>query len=178
MALGAEEAALLVRATARVSAAVFAASLVAAARRLAADDAMDIGAARRADVAAFAAFLAAHTIHFGSVLMLAVATSGQNIRDAGGYSATFVVGAAFYAACAAVLRAKLRTAPRWTTVAQRRTEIGTIAVVWVVFFQAYALRLLQSVWFTALAVALAAALAMFAAAAARRRKPQAARVLL
>ena len=178
MPLGAEETALVVRATARVSAAVFAASLVFAARRLAAGAAVDVRAARRADVGAFAVFLAAHTIHFASVALLAAATGGQNIRDAGGYIGTFVVAGAFYAACAAVLRGKLRGAPRWTTAAERRTEIGTTAIVWIVFFQAYALRLRQSLWFTALAVGLAAALAMFAAAAARRRKPQAARVLL
>src|SRR5438045_5786347 len=178
MPLGAEETAVVVRLTARVSAAVFAVSLLASARRLAAGETADVGAARRVDIAAFAVFLAAHTIHFAAVLMLAAASGGANIRGAGGWIPTLVVAAAFYAACGAVLRGKLRAAPRWTAAGPRRLEVATMAIVWIVFFQAYALRLLQSAWFTALAAALAASLAMFATAAARRPKPQAARVLL
>jgi len=165
MPLGAEETAVVVRLTARVSAAVFAAGLVAAARRLASGESA-AGAARRADIAAFGAFLGAHTIHFAAVLMLAAATSGANIRSAGGWLPTLAVAAAFYAACGAVLRGKLRAAPRWTTAAARRLDVATMAIVWIVFFQAYALRLLQSAWFTALAVALAASLGLYAAAAA------------
>jgi len=172
MPFGAEETAVVARLTARVSAAVFAASLVAAARRLAAGGTADVGAARRADIAAFAAFLAAHTIHFAAVLLLAAATAGENIRSAGGWIPTLVVAAAFYAACGGVLRGKLRPAPRWTTARQRRLDVATMAIVWLVFFQAYALRLLQSAWFTALAAALAASLALFAAAAASGRRPK------
>jgi len=185
--LGAGEAATLVRATARVSAAVFAASLAAAARRLSVGDARGqrgltptgsrLHAARRADIGAFAAFLAAHTIHFAAVLMLAAATGGENIRNAGGWLPTLAAAAAFYASCAVVLRGKLRQAARWTTTGTRRLDVATMAIVWLVFFQAYALRVFQSPWFAALAVVLAAAFALFAAAASRRQ-PQAERAML
>jgi hypothetical protein len=175
MPLGVEETAALVRATARVSALVFAASLAAAARRLAAG--ADIRAARRADIAAFAAFLGAHTIHFATVLMLAGATSGENIRHAGGWIPTLAAAGAFYASCAAVLRGRLRQTARWATAGARRLDVATMAILWLVFFQAYALRLFQSAWFAALAVVLAASLALFAAAA-RPRQPQAERAML
>jgi len=178
MALDADQTALLVRVTARASAAVFAASLVAAARRLADDDSVDARAARRADVAAFAGFLTAHTIHFASVLLLAAATGGENIRNAGGWIPTLAAAGAFYVSCGAVLRGKLRQAARWTTAGARRLDIATMAIVWLVFFQAYALRLTQSRWFAALAIVLGASAAMFATSAAGRRKPQAARVML
>jgi len=52
-----------------------------------------------------------------------------------------------------------------------------MAILWLVFFQAYALRLFQSAWFAALAVVLAASLALFAAAA-RPRQPRAERAML
>jgi hypothetical protein len=164
-----EAAALLVRVTARVSAALFAVSLLAAARRLGARDRAAVPALRRGDLAAFAAFVAGHTIHFAAVALLAVATAGQNIRDAGGYVATAAVGLAFYAACAGVLRAKARDTAGWTAAGQRRIEIATIVVVWIIFFQAYALRLTQSLLYAALALGLAAALARFLA---RARTPR------
>ena len=175
MGLDPEETALLVRATARVSALVFAASLAAAARRLAAGT--DIRAARRADIAAFGAFLGTHTIHFASVLMLAAATGGENIRDAGGWIPTLAAAGAFYASSASVLRGKLRQTARWATSGARRLDVATMAILWLVFFQAYALRLFQSVWFAALAAVLAASRALFAAAA-RPRQPQAERAML
>ena len=160
MAVDSDQAALIVRVTARVSAVVFATSLLAAARRLGAD-AAGAAATRRADLAAFAAFVTMHTIHFAAVALLAVVTAGQNIRNAGGYTATAIGGLAFYAACAAVVRAKARGGVRWTSVAERRTEVWTSAGVWLIFFQAYALRLGQSLLFVAIAIGLAAALGRF-----------------
>ena len=164
MAVDGDQAALIVRVTARVSAVVFATSLLAAARRLGADDA-GVSAVRRADLAAFAVFIAMHTIHFAAVALLAVVTAGQTIRDAGGYTATAVGGLAFYAACAAVVRAKARLGIGWTSVAERRTEVWTSTGVWLIFFQAYVLRLGQSLLFVAMAIGLAAALGRFLARA-------------
>src|SRR5262249_27333220 len=117
MALDPERTAIVVRVTARVSAAVFTASLIAAARRLSAGPASDVELNRRIDIGAFAVFVLAHTIHFASVGLLAAATGGRTIRDAGGYAGTLLVGAAFYAACGAVLRAKSRTTTRWANAA-------------------------------------------------------------
>jgi hypothetical protein len=164
MSLSVETAALLVRVTARVSAASFAISLGASASRLGAGAAA-LAARRRSDLAAFGLFIAAHTVHFASVALLAWVTEGRNIRDAGGYAATGAAGLAFYAACGAVLRSKARRAARWSATGQRRLEVSTSAIIWIIFFQAYALRLTQSALFAALALALAAALALFLARA-------------
>jgi hypothetical protein len=178
MPLDVEQAALLVRVTARVSAGVFATALVASARRLSAGGTLGLRRYRRADLACFTLFLVAHTIHFAAVGVLAFASAGQNIRDAGGYAPTAAVAVAFYVACGAVLRAKARTAPRWKTAGERRVEICTSGVLWIVFVQAYALRLAQSWLFAALALVLTGSFALFAAAAARHNQPQDARVML
>jgi len=164
MAVDSDQAALIVRVTARVSAAVFAVSLVAAARRLRASDTALIRA-RRHDLAAFGTWVAVHTIHFAAVLLLAVASGGRNIRDAGGWTGTIVVALAFYVACAAVVRAKARRGIGWTSVAGRRIELWTSVAVWLIFFQAYALRLGESLLFAAMAIGLAAALGRFLARA-------------
>lgn len=156
-----DDAALLVRVTARVSAVLYAMSLLAGARRLRARDAAALGAARRDDLAAFGIWIAAHSIHFAAVALLAVVTAGQNIRDAGGYLGTLAVGLAFYTGCGAVVRVKGRPTAGWTAAGQRRLETSIAIVIWIVFFQAYALRALQSPWFATLALVLAAALATF-----------------
>jgi len=65
-----------------------------------------------------------------------------------------------------VLRVKLR--PRgWRSVPERRLELGLLVIVSLVFFQAYALRLLQSWFFAALAALLAYSVAGFVRAALR-----------
>jgi len=156
-----DDAALLVRVTARVSAVLFAMSLFAGARRLGARDAALLGAARRDDLAAFGVWIAAHSIHFAAVALLAFVTAGQNIRGAGGYLATLAVGLAFYAGSGAVVRVKARPSTGWTAAGQRRLETGLAIVIWIVFIQAYARRALQSPWFATLAIGLAAALAAF-----------------
>lgn len=168
MALDVEQAALLVRVTARVSAVVFATALVVSARRLSAGATTEPMRYRSADLGCFTLFLVAHTIHFAAVVALAVAAAGQNIRDAGGYLVTGVAAIAFYVACGTVLRVKTRETPRWTTSGARRIEIWINGVVWIVLVQAYALRFVQSWLFAALALVLTGSLALFAAAAAAR----------
>jgi hypothetical protein len=145
MAVDSELAALIVRVTARVSAVVFATSLLAAARRLGGGD-TGMAAARRADLAAFAAFVVMHTIHFAAVALLAVVTAGQ-------YD------------CGAGVLAKARGGSGWPSVAERRIEVWTSMGLWLIFFQAYALRLGQSLLFVAMAIGLAAALGRFLARA-------------
>jgi hypothetical protein len=72
----------------------------------------------------------------------------------------------FYAGAGIVLRIKLR--PRgWRSTGERRLELGLLVIVWLVFFQAYALRLFQSWLFAALAVLLAYSVAGFLRAALR-----------
>ena len=156
-----DAATLLVRLTARTSAGLFAASLLAGARRLGPPRPLARHSLRRDDLAAFGAWVAAHSIHFAAVARLSFVTDGQTIRAAGGYAGTLAVGLAFYAACIAVFRVKARPGAGWATIGQRRVETWTAVVIWIIFFQAYALRLNRSPWFATLAVLLAAALAAF-----------------
>ena len=163
MTVDAQQAALLVRATARLSAVIVAGNLLAAARRA---EAVRAPALRTMDVATFLAFLASHTVHFVCVWLLAAATGGENIRRAGGWVLVVITALVFYAGASAVLRVKLR--PRgWRSARERSLELGLLVIVWLVFFQAYALRLLQSWLFAALAVLLAYSVAAFLRAALR-----------
>ena len=163
MTVDAQQAAMLVRITARVSAVIVAGNLLAAARRA---ESVGSSALRTMDVATFVAFLASHTVHFACVWLLAVATAGDNIRRAGGWMLVDMAALAFYAGAGIVLRVKLR--PRgWRSVPERRLELGLLVIVSLVFFQAYALRLLQSWFFAALAALLAYSVAGFVRAALR-----------
>ena len=163
MTVDAQQAAMLVRATARLSAAIVAGNLLVAMRRA---EAVGSSSFRTMDVATFVAFLVSHTVHFACVWLLAVATGGDNIRSAGGWILVVMAALAFYAGAAIVLSVKLR--PRgWRSVSERRLELGLLVIVWLVFFQAYALRLLQSWLFAALAVLLAYSVAGFLRAALR-----------
>jgi len=163
LALDAQHAALLVRVTARVSAAIVAGHLLVAAHRA---EAVGSPALRTADVATFCAFLASHTVHFACVWLLAVATAGDNIRRAGGWALVVIVALVFYAGAGVVLRVKQRPLG-WRSARERRTEVGLLIIVWLVFFQAYALRLLQSWLFATLAALLAYSVAGFLRAALR-----------
>jgi hypothetical protein len=53
-----------------------------------------------------------------------------------------------------VLRLKARPVAEWPSAGQKRLETGLLVVVWLVFFQAYALRFTQSWLFAVLAVLL------------------------
>lgn len=152
MALDAEQAAALVRATARVSAVIIATNLLVVARRIGGGGSATT--LRTADVATFAAFLVSHTIHFICVALLGIATGGENIRNAGGWPIAVAAAAVFYAGAVVLLRIKARPVAGWTSAAQRRVETGLLVVVWLVFFQAYALRFTQSWLFAVLAVLL------------------------
>ena len=152
MALDAEQAATLVRVTARVSAVIVATNLLVAARRIGGGGSP--AALRTADIATFAAFLVSHTIHFICVALLSAATGGENIRNAGGWPLVVAAAAVFYAGAAVVLRIKARPVAGWTSAVQKRLETALLVVVWLVFFQAYALRFTQSWLFAVLAVLL------------------------
>jgi hypothetical protein len=105
MTVDAQQAAMLVRVTARVSAVIVAGNLLAATRRA---ESVGSSALRAMDVATFVAFLASHTVHFACVWLLAVATAGDNIRRAGGWMLVDIAALAFYAGAGIVLRVKLR----------------------------------------------------------------------
>lgn len=91
---------LIVRVTARFSAAAFAAALILFVaghqhdqRRL------------RIGTRLFAAFIVAHTIHFGTVAWLAAVTRVENIRQRDGWTVVLTVALLFYVAAFVVLRA-------------------------------------------------------------------------
>src|SRR5437867_5080974 len=118
MAIDAQQAALLVRVTARVSAAIVAADLVTAARRAARPGS---AALRTADMATFVAFLASHTVHFVCVLLLAAAPGGENIRNSGGWVLVVMAALMFYGGAGMVVRVKLR---RLAQPRERRVELA------------------------------------------------------
>jgi len=168
MSIDAGLAALLVRATARVSAVILSASLLVAARRLGGHEKAAlpvIAGARRLDVATFTAFIASQTIHFICVALLTIAISGANIDGPGGYPAVVAVGLLFYAGCALVRRAKQRPDAEWASRPQWHREVWPLVAIWLVFFVAYASRPLQSWFFAGLALVLLYSLARFLIAA-------------
>jgi hypothetical protein len=174
MALDAGQAALLVRATARVSAVMLAGNLLVAARRIGAGDTggperAALRAPRTLDIGVFVAFIVSHTIHFICVGLLTIATAGANIDARTGYAPVIAVGVLFYLACAAVLRVKLRRRSGWARPKDRHIEVWTLAAIWLAFFQAYVTRPLQWWLFAALAVVLLYALARFVSASLRSR---------
>ena len=163
-----ELAAAAVRTTARISAVLLAVNLIVTARRLAAITPvepdtqtarrgietqaslgpampgalrfLDWPDARTLDLATFAAFLVSHTVHFTSVALLAFATDGASIRDSGGWTAAMVVGSLFFLSTWGVFRGKRRAGASWTSTWSRRREIVVLTVIWLIFFQAFALR--------------------------------------
>jgi hypothetical protein len=90
---------LMVRLTARLSAASFAAALIVFAAGYPHHRQRERFATRL-----FAGFIVAHTIHFGTVGWLAVVTANENIQERGGWTAVASVAVLFYAAAFVVLR--------------------------------------------------------------------------
>lgn len=170
--MDAGQAALLVRATARVSAVILAGNLLVAARRVggaAERDALPATELRRLDVATFVAFIVSHTIHFVCVGLLTIATAGANIDARTGYAPVIAVGVLFYLACGAALRVKLRCSRVWAQPRNRRIEVWSLVAIWLAFFQAYITRPLQSWLFAALAIGLLYSMLVFLARARQRR---------
>jgi hypothetical protein len=127
---------LMVRLTARASAAAFAAALILFAgghphdqRRL------------RLGSRLFAAFIVAHTIHFGTVACLAVATGGQNIRERDGWTVVLTVAVLFYTAALLVVRAwRNRALGRSSSRRLRVTADVAVAAIAVVFLNSFLAR--------------------------------------
>jgi len=88
----------IVRSTVRISALMFVVALTLYAAA---------GAHRRRwvfdAVRALAAFIVAHTVHFGAVVWLAVVTGGTNIDERGGWVVTLLVAVLFYASAFGIL---------------------------------------------------------------------------
>lgn len=153
-----------VQLTARLSAVVLAAGLIVAARRLRGGHR---GLWRTLDISAFGAFVAAHTVHFACLVLLARSTNGASIRGTGGWVPAMLVAALFYLGCGGAMRLKARQTAVWNTPGERRAEMLTLGALWLVFFQAYAGRLLDTPPFAFLALCLFYALVTFLLAAAK-----------
>ena len=140
----------LARITARISVTIFVAALFAfgARRRV----------SPRAAVRLFAAFIAAHAIHFAVVLTLAYVTAGANMRARGGYALTIAVGVLFAAGAVAGF---LRIRAAQPTRALRLAGLVGIGFCWFAFTTAYGSRVLDAPVFALPTVALIAALLAF-----------------
>ena len=92
--------ALIVRLTARASAAAFVGALL-----IFAASAPHRQRSLRASIRMFGAFVLLHSIHFGAVLALARATASATIDDRGGWPPVLAGAAIFYLAVAGIARA-------------------------------------------------------------------------
>ena len=128
---------LIVRLTARVSAAAFAAALITFPAGYQHNQRR-----RSLGTRLFGAFIVAHTIHFGTVAWLAVVAGGENIRERDGWTVALAVPLLFYAAVFTVLRA-------WRDAALERTSSRSLRVmanvailaIAVVFLNSYVARI-------------------------------------
>ena len=78
------------------------------------------------------AFIVSHTIHFGFVAWLTVATAGENIARRGGPLLTSVVGVVFYVASFAMLFGVRQ---------RRRSALLGATVIWLMFVLTYVGRI-------------------------------------
>ena len=148
---------LYVRLTAWASSAVFTWSLVAFVV-----DVRRTGRPSQGPPRTFLAFIGTHTIHFATVLWLAQVTGGQNVRDAGGWVASLIVAALFYAGSCAVLRLwRLRAAGE--EVARRLRVASHVAVVFItlIFLSSYVVRALTSPGFALPVVGMTSAVLVY-----------------
>ena len=125
---------LLVRLTARVSVASFAAALIVFAAGYPHDQ-RGLSVGRRL----FAGFIVAHTVHFATVAWLAVVTSGENIRERDGWAVVAAVAFLFYAAVFFVYRGWGNAAMGSPSRRLRMTNVALVAIA-AVFLNAYLAR--------------------------------------
>jgi hypothetical protein len=127
---------LIVRATARMSALVFLAALGLFAAGHRAGPRRVVSAIR-----VFVLFVVAHTIHFGAVVWLAVATAGENIRERDGWPVVVVVAAAFYLSVFGILRLWTRLSSR-QAVSHRERRGAQVGVLFIaaIFVNSYLAR--------------------------------------
>jgi hypothetical protein len=135
-----------VRLTARVSVALYSLGLggfaVAAFR----------GRDPRAALRVLQSFVLSHTIHFGFVAWLTVATAGENIMRRGGWLLTSIVGVVFYAAAFAMLSGVRQ---------HHRSAVSGAIVIWLMFVITYLGRIPTNIVFALPAAATSIALGAY-----------------
>lgn len=148
---------LIVRLTARLSAATFAAALILFAAGYRHDR-------RRLYLGTrlFAGFIVAHTIHLVTVAWLAVMTDGENIRERDGWAVAVTVALLFYMAVFLVLRAWHDAALGHSPSPGLRV-MGDVAVVAIaaVFLNSYLARAVRMPVYWLPAVGLAGSVALY-----------------
>jgi hypothetical protein len=122
MAVSPAQIAFWVRLTARISVTLY--SLGLGGFALAASRGRDLRAALRV----LQSFVVSHTIHFGFVAWLTVATAGENIARRGGWLLASAVGVVFYAASFAMLFGVRQ---------HRRSAVLGAVVIWLMFVLTY-----------------------------------------
>jgi hypothetical protein len=148
---------LIVRLTARVSGAIFAAALILFAagyqqnrRRL------------YFGTRLLAGFIVAHTIHFLTVAWLAVVTAGENIRERDGWPGVVTVALLFYLAVFSVLRVWGDTVQgRPSSRSLRVTANVAIGAIAAVFLNSYLARVARMPMYWLPAVGLAGIVAVY-----------------
>ncbi len=109
-----------------------------------------------------AGFIAVHSIHFATVLTLAAVTAGANVMERGGWVFHIGVGLLFYGAVIKLWQQeKRRLAGQVSSPGTRRFLVLVIIIIWLVFVQAYALRLALSGLFVVMSLLLIAGLAVY-----------------
>jgi hypothetical protein len=146
---------LLVRLTARVSAAVFAAALIVFAAGYQHDQ-------RRLSFGTrlFAGFIVAHTVHFATVAWLAIVTSGENIRERDGWAVVATVALLFYAAVFVVVRAWGNAAMGSSSRSLRMANVAIVAIA-AVFLNSYLARVAAMPIYWLPAIGLAGSVALY-----------------
>ena len=149
--------ALLVRLTARVSVAIFAAALIVFAAGYQ-HDRRRLSAGMRL----FAGFIVAHTVHFATVAWLAIVTSGENIRERDGWAVVITVAILFYAAVLVVLRAWRRAAMGSSSASLRMANVCIVAIT-AVFLNSYLARVSEMPIYWLPAIGLVATVVLYLA---------------
>ncbi len=128
---------LLVRVTARASAAAFAAALILFTIR---NRYRPQSAPHHISV--FVTFILVHTIHFGTVLWLAALTSGRNIRERDGWAVVLTAAVLFYVVTLGILQTwRRRESASHVSRSRRLAASAGVALVALVFLNSYVARI-------------------------------------
>jgi hypothetical protein len=155
----------LVRITARVSAVIFVASLLAGTAELLAP--RSSFSRRGAGWKLLGALLVSHTIHFATVIALTVETHAQNIAHRGGWILAIGIGLFFYASTVGALVLR-RGPPVARTIPNLAGDAALSGLVWLAFLITYLGRIGRSPLFAVMVVLLSGAMFGFVAAVAVR----------
>ena len=149
----------LVRLTARASAVIFVAALVAGAAELLASPSSSFWR-RGAGWKLLGALIVSHTIHFAFVAALVIETHGQNVANRGGWILASIVGVLFYILSVGALLLR-RVPPASRTIRNLAGDTVFSVFVGLAFLQTYLGRLAKSPLFALMVALLGGALLVY-----------------